>query len=154
VFDLLKKIKHNQFGTLIINLVVSIGVIVLLMTISLPYLRRYQPNMKLSAESRSLVADLRYAQQLTVTEQAVHTVDFNLGGDSYQIIKTGVASTTVKTVEFDPEVSFQQITGLTDNRVVFNYYGGVSQSGQVVLINTNFKTTTINIKPSGYIQLE
>lgn len=154
MFDLFKKTKHNQSGTLLVNLVVGLGVITLLMTISIPYLRRYQPNMKLDGQSRSLAADLRYAQQLTVTEQAVHAVDFNLGGDSYQIIKIGVASTTVKTVEFDPEVSFQQITGLTDNRVVFNYYGGVSQSGQVVLINTNFKTATINIKPSGYVQLE
>lgn len=154
MFDRFKKTKPNQSGTLLINLAVGLGVIALLMTISIPYLRRYQPNMKLDAESRSLAANLRYAQQLTVTEQAVYTVDFNLGGDSYQIIKTGVASTTIKTVEFDPEVSFQQITGLTDNRVVFNYYGGVSQSGQVVLINTNFKTAAINIKPSGYIKLE
>ena len=130
------------------------GVITLLATISIPYLKKYQPNLKLNATARDLTADLRYAQQLTVTEQATYLVDLDLDGDSYQILKGGIATTTIKTVEFDPSVSFQQIIGLTDNQVVFNFYGGVSESGQVILVNTNNKTATINIKPSGYIQLE
>jgi len=136
------------------EILVVFGVIALLATISIPYLKKYQPNLKLNATARDLTADLRYAQQLTVTEQATYLVDLDLDGDSYQILKGGIATTTIKTVEFDPSVSFQQIIGLTDNQVVFNFYGGVSESGQVILVNTNNKTATINIKPSGYIQLE
>ena len=136
------------------NVLVVLGIIALLTTISIPYIRQYQPSLKLNATARSLTADLRYAQQLTVTEQAIYSVDFNLGDSSYQVLKDGVATTTIKTVKFDSSVSFQQITGLTNNRVVFNFYGGVSESGRVVLVNTNNKTAVINIKPSGYIQLE
>lgn len=144
--------KKNQ-GSLLLNILVSLGVIALMATISIPYLKKYQPNLKLNATARDLTADLRYAQQLTITEQVIHSVKFDLADDSYQILKSGVATTTIKTVEFDSDVSFQQITGLSDNQVIFNFYGGVSESGQVTLINTNNKTAIINIKPSGYVQL-
>jgi len=146
--------KKNQYGHLLLNLIVTLGIIAILSTISIPYIRKYQPNLKLSAASRELTADLRLAQQLTVTEQVIHNVSFNLYNDSYNILRIGVATTTVKTVALDSDLNFQQITGLTNNQVVFNYYGGVSESGQIVLINANAKTATINIKPSGYVQLQ
>jgi len=136
------------------EVLVVAGIIVLLAGISIPYLKKYQPNLKLNAMARGLTSDMRLAQQLTVTEQIVHIVSFDLGNDAYNILKLGVATTTIKSVEFNSEVSWQQITGLTNNQVVFNFYGGVSEAGQLVLINTNSQTATINIKPSGYIQLE
>ncbi len=145
--------KKNQ-GSLLLNVLVSFGIIALMATISIPYIRQYQPNLKLNATARDLTADLRYAQQLTVTEQVAYLVDFDLDNDSYQILKSGVATPTIKTVEFDSSVNFQQITGLSNNQVVFNFYGGVSESGQIILVNTNGKTATINVKPSGYVQLE
>jgi len=136
------------------EILVAASIIVLLAGISIPYLRKYQPNLKLNATARGLTSDMRLAQQLTVTEQVVHIVDFNLVNDAYNILRLGDATTTIKSIEFDPEVSWQQITGLTDNQVYFNFYGGVRESGQLSLNNTNNKTATINIKPSGYIQLE
>ncbi len=145
---------HNKFGHLLIHLLVVLSVIALLTTISIPYIKKYQPNLKLSATARNLTADLRYAQQLTITEQVAYLVDLDLASDSYRILKTGAATTTIKTVEFDPKVSYDHIIGLSSNQVIFNYYGGVSQPGQIILININGKTATINIKPSGYVQLE
>ncbi|MDD5032478.1 MAG: hypothetical protein PHR36_05600, partial [Patescibacteria group bacterium] len=127
--------KKNQ-GSLLLNVLVSFGIIALIATISTPYIRQYQPNLKLNATARDLTSDLRYAQQLTITEQAVYLVELDSGSDSYQILKGGVATTTIKTVEFDSSVNFQQITGLTENQVVFNFYGGVSESGQIILVNT------------------
>jgi len=150
---MIKKYNKDQRGHLLINLLVAFGVFTLLVTISIPYLRKYQPNLKLNATARDLTTDLRLAQQLTVTEQVIHSVTFDLVSDSYQILRSGVATTTIKEVSFDPEISFQQVVDLTDNQVVFNYYGGVSESGQIYLINTEGNTAEINIKPSGYISL-
>ena len=135
------------------ELLVVLGIIALLATITVPYLKKYQPNLKLNATARDLTSNLRYAQQLTVTEQKIHLVSFDLANDRYDILKIDVATTTVKTVVLDSEVSFKQINDLTNNEVVFNFYGGVSQSGQIILTNTNNVDATINIKPSGYIQL-
>ena len=138
---------------MLLNLVVSLGIIALLTTIAIPYLRKYQPNLKLNGIARDLTSDLRFAQQLTVTEQAVHKVKFNLVNNSYQILKITTATSTVKGVSLDPQINFQQISGFTNNEVTFNYYGGVSQAGQIILSNINGLTATINVKPSGYIQL-
>lgn len=146
-------LKNNN-GSFLINIIVTLGIIAFLSSISIPYLKKYQPNLKLNSTARNLTADLRYAQQLTITEQVAHSVNFNLEDDSYQILKLAAATTTIKVVEFVPEVNFQQIVGLPDNLVVFNFYGGVSDSGQIILINTNGKIATINIKPSGYVQLK
>ena len=84
----------------------------------------------------------------------MHLVDFDLTQDKYDILKIDSATTTIKSVDLDPEISFQEITGLANNQAVFNYYGGVSQAGTVILTNTNNVDATVNIKPSGYIQLQ
>ena len=139
---------------MLIDLLVAISIIALLSTLAIPYLRKYQPNLKLNATARDLTADLRYAQQLTVAEQKIHLVVFDIIDNNYQILKIDTATTTVKTVTFESEVSIKEIIDLTDNKVVFNYYGGVSQAGEIILTNTNNVTATINIKPSGYIQLQ
>lgn len=139
---------------MLVDLLVALSIIAFLSTLTIPYLKRYQPNLKLNATARDLTTDLRYAQQLTVTEQKVHLVKFNLLNDKYDILKVDSATTTIKTVILDPEISIKQITGLTNDQVVFNFYGGVSQPGQIILTNTNNVDAAINIKPSGYIQLE
>ncbi|MDD4900705.1 MAG: hypothetical protein PHS62_01165 [Patescibacteria group bacterium] len=126
----------------------------MLSAITLPYLRKYQPNLKLSATARDLTSDIRYAQQLTITEQKVHLVAFYLELNKYEILKIDAATSTIKSVNLDSEIHFQSISGLPSNQIVFNYYGGVSNSGQIILNNINNAAKTINIKPSGYVQLE
>lgn len=148
------RLRQNFKGSMLIELLVVLGIIALLSAIAIPNIRKYQPNLKLHATARDLTTDIRYAQQLTVTEQKVHLVKFNDAQDKYEILKIDAATTTVKSVNLDSEISFKEITGLTDNQIVFNFYGGVSQSGQVTLTNINNTTAIINIKPSGYIQLE
>ena len=139
---------------MLIDLLVTLGIIALMSTITIPYLRKYQPNLKLNGAARDLTTDLRLTQQLTVTEQKVHLVSFDIANGKYYILKLNPATTTVKTAVLDTEINFKKITGLTSNQVVFNFYGGVSQAGQVVLTNSNNVDAIINIKPSGYIQLE
>lgn len=145
--------RENRRGGMLIDLLVALGIIALMSTITIPYLRKYQPNLKLDGAARNLAGDLRLAQQLTITEQKVHLVSFDLINDQYNILRIDAATTTIKTVSLDPEVSLKQITGLADNQAVFNYYGGVSQPGSIILTNTNNVDATINIKPSGYVQL-
>ena len=136
-----------------IDLLVVLGIIALLSTLAIPYIRKYQPNLKLSATARNLTADIRYAQQLTVTEQKVYLVNFDAEHEKYNILKIDTATTTIKTVNLDAEVSFKEISGLADNQIIFNFYGGVSLPGQIVLTNINNATSIINIKPSGYVEL-
>lgn len=149
-----KKLRHNQKGLSLVEILGVLGIIVLLATISIPYIKKFQPNLKLNATARELTTDLRYAQQLTVTEQVVHIVELDIMNDKYEILRLGVSTTTIKAVKLDSEVMISQINGLTNNQVRFNSYGAVSEAGDITLINTNNKTARINVKPSGYIRLE
>ena len=150
-FNYLKKNK----GFTLMELIVVCGIIALMSAISIPYLRKYQPSLKLSAESKELAGNLRLAQQLTITEQVPYQILFNFSGNSYSLLRLIAPSTTetISTINLDPEVAFQSITGLTGNLVQFNSYGAVSEAGDVILINTNGKTQSILIKPSGYVQV-
>lgn len=148
------RLRQNFQGSMLIDLLVTLGIIALLSTISIPYIRKYQPNLKLHATARDLTTDLRYAQQLTITEQKIYQVAVDPANNRYLIQKIDTATTTIKTVILESEISIKQIIDLTDNRIIFNYYGGVSQAGKIILTNINNVTATINIKPSGYIQLE
>jgi Tfp pilus assembly protein FimT len=145
--------RISESGSVLMSFIVSLGIIALLSAVSIPYIKQYQPNLKLNSDAKIITSDLRYAQQLTITEQITHKVSFNIESDTYNIIKNTEPATTIKTVTLDSEVSFQSITGLTNNEVIFNYYGGVSEPGQIILTNINSKTKTIDVKPSGYIQL-
>jgi len=145
--------KNFQKGALLMNVMVSISIMVLLTTLSIPYFKEYQTNLKLSSAVKSLGSDLRYAQQLTISEQIPHQVVLDRINSSYELLKIDLATTTIKNIEFDPEISYQQISSLTNDKVIFNSYGGVSEAGQIILQNSAGQTNVINIKPSGYIEL-
>lgn len=144
-------IFKNSFT--LIELLIVIGIIGILALIGIPSFRYYQPTLQLSGTTRTLVTDLRYAGQLAVTEQIEHGVRFSTTTDQYQIIRYGVTEEILKSKDFPEEVSFQQITGLTNDEVIFNPYGAAKETGTVTLINTKNSTITIDIRPSGFVKI-
>jgi len=152
---MLKKVK-TQSGGMLISVLASIGILLAMATISIPYLRKFQPNLKLTGTANDISADLKYAQQLTITEQIIYAVYFDNTLDKYYIYRLNppAATSTIKSVTLPAEVSINNVTGLTGNIVRFNSYGSVSESGEIELINTNNSTATIKIKPSGFIKIE
>ncbi len=141
-------------GIMLINILIGISILAVLATLSIPYFRKFESNLQLSSAARDLVTDLRYAQQLTVSEQIPYIIHLDDTNNSYQILKIDSATTTIKSINLPEEASFQSINDLSGNNVYFNSFGGVKESGSIVLVNTNSLTKTINIKPSGYVQLE
>ena len=135
-------------------MIVSLAILATLITLTIPNLRQYKPNLILSGFSQDLVSDLRYAQQLTITEQIQHLLFFDSSNNNYQILKFDGATSTLRTVSLPTELHYQSIAGFTYDLVKFNSYGGVSENGSITLINDNNNTKTITVKPSGYILLE
>ena len=137
----------------LIELLVVIGIIGILALIGIPTFRAYQPNLELSGTVRELVTDLRYAEGLAVTEQIDHGVRFFFEAGQYQIIRYGASEEIIKSKNLPQGVSFQEITGFTDNQAVFNPYGAAREAGIITFINTKNSTTTIDIRPSGFIKI-
>jgi len=148
-------IMRPQKGFTIAEILVVVSVMALLTAISIPLLARFQPNLKLNGAGRMLAADLRLAQQLTVTEQTIHLVSLNISGGAYDILSLGAATTTVKSVTLPTDVSFDTAS-TTVSEIRFNSYGGASgeSDGRIQLKNTNDKELIINIKASGYVEIK
>lgn len=140
----------SEKGFTLFEVMVSMAIVMTMATISTPFIKRYQPNLKLDGTSRDLTSDLRLAQQYSIAEQVVHYVEIATSTRQYALYKTG-SSTPIKTYSLPNEINFQSVDGFTNNRISFNAYGAVSESGSIVLSNDQ-KNKTINIKPSGYVE--
>lgn len=144
--------RCNQ-GGMLVSVLLSMGIMLIVLVVSIPLFRQYQPNMRLAAAAREMTTNLRYSQQQTIAEQVPYWVEFSPMLHNYRILKTGPATTTIKVVDLPADVEFHSITGLTDDRVVYNAYGAAAESGEIVLYNINGQTRTVSVKLSGYVQL-
>lgn len=151
----MKIIRHPQklHGFTLIEIIAVLAIFGLLTLISLPVYKQIKPNLTLNAEARDLVSNLKYAQQLSVTEQVNYAVVFNQALNQYAIINN-VTGATVKTKILNNLISIQSIDDLTDNKAVFNVTGAAVENGSVIITNINNSTFTISIKPSGYVKIE
>ena len=146
--------KKPRNGFLLINLIITIGVIALIATATFPALYTYQPALRLKGESRALIAQLREAQQRTITEQISHYVFIDTAHNRYQLFRDENPDVLLSTTVLDGGISISDVSDITADSVVFNSYGAVSDGGNIVLINGLANTRTIVIRPSGYVRLE
>ena len=119
----------------------------------MPIYLQIRPTLTLNSETRDVVSDLRYAQQLAVTEQTNYSIELNQAQNKYTITNTET-STIVKDENIKTGISIQSISGFTTDTIIFNVTGAALESGSFTLANLNNATTTITIKPSGYVKIE
>jgi len=143
----------NLRGFTLVELIIVIGIIVIISTISVPFYQNTAQNLNLSSVARSLASDLRYAQQLSVSTQDQYGVIFNLPENSYHIINQ-TQNQTIRQQFLHDNITIQSINGLSNNSIFFNPAGAVSESGIITLTNPNNRTTNIEIKPSGYVKIQ
>lgn len=138
----------------LVEVLIVIAIISVIAGVSWSTFKVLQPSLQLASIARDLTTDLRYAQQLAVTEQVNHGVRFSTTADEYQIIRYGTTTEEILRKSLPENVDFQEIVGFSNNEVIFNPYGAVKTAGTVCLINTKNTTTTIEIKPSGFVKIK
>lgn len=135
---------------------IAVGILLVVVGLSIIMLRGIQPGLELRGTARDLVTDLRYAQQLAVSEQVSHGLLFSTTTeDKYQIIKHEGTTSTIKEVVLPEGVNFKQISPFTGQEVRFNPYGAVegSESGTITLENIKQVTLTVEVRPSGFVRI-
>ena len=144
--------KNSASGFSLIEMLIAIGIIAMIAAISTPFYRSFVLNMDLKAAARDLASDLRYAQQQAVTTQINQQVFFYPSQNYYNVINAST-SAIIKTRRIQSPITIQSVTSLPSNTVTYIPTGAATSSGIITLINSNFKTSTVEIKPSGYVEI-
>jgi len=139
-------------GFSLIELMIIIGVIGILSLATIPAFRAYGPRLELSGTARELAGDLRYIQQLAVTEQKEYCIKFFPVEKKYQTLQCG-AGIFLKEKILPAQIQTLTVEGLTNNEVRYNPYGAVREAGNVILTNVKGQTKTVSIKPSGFVDV-
>ena len=142
----------NLKGFTTFELIVGASIIILITLVSLPLLTSYKKTTALRNEARLLATNLRLTQQLAVSEQIIYSLDLKYEPDSYEIINPS-SGKIIKTVQLNQAVNFSQITGLSTSTVQFTGAGAALETGTIELSNGLNQISTLEIKPSGYVQV-
>lgn len=145
--------KNKGGGFTLLEILTVIAIIGTLTLISMPIYRQIKPTLALSSVTRDIVSDLRYTQQLAVTEQNNYSVLFDQVFNQYTIIKTET-NEIIKEQNLNSGISIYSTSGFSTSTVTFNVTGAALESGTITIINSNNATTTISVKPSGYVKIE
>ena len=143
----------GSHGFTLAELLVIIGIIAVIATVSLPVYRSISMNINLTSAGRDMATDLRFAQQQAVTTQAGYRVAFYIGSNSYAIINVETGA-TAKSRTLKAPITIVSVTGLTGDAVTFNATGAVDSAGIITLANPNGRRIAIDIKPSGYVKVQ
>lgn len=137
----------------LIELLITISIIGIISLISLPIYKTLIPNIDLNSTVRDVASDLRYAQQMAVTEQIIYSVIFDSNYNRYSIIKNNT-NEVIKTKNLPSTISINFLSEFSGNKVQFIATGAAIESGSISFINTKAKILTIEIKPSGYVKIQ
>ncbi len=150
------KFLNSNNGFTLIEIFIVISIIFIITGIFFGGLKTLQPSMRLDGVVRDLTTNLRYAQQQAVSEQFNYGISFFMGTNEYQILKYITPTTTEEILKksLTQGISFYEVKDFTDDIVIFNPYGSVTEAGSISLINDKQEIKIINIRPSGFIKIE
>ena len=145
----MKKYINKIQALTLIELLAVISIMGIMASITAGFIKFYQPTIQLIGASRTLKSNLETVRAKTVAEQQTYSIKFNTSENSYEL---KLLSSIISTIEFPDPVSFVSVGPFTNDTISFNKAGAASESGSIILTNTNGDQRIITISPSGYVQ--
>lgn len=142
----------KQSGLTLIELLIVIFIVGILVLIGSPAFKNFQPGLQLRSAARDLISDLRYVQQLAITEQLEYCLQIFPSEKKYQMFQCG-QSEILEEKSFPEKIEQVTVSGLTDNEVRYNPYGAVAEGGSIILENSKGETKTVLVKISGFVKI-
>lgn len=145
-------IVPKKRGFTLIEIIIVVSVILVVFTISFFGFKTIQPTLQLSGAARDLITDIRYVQQITLTEQLNYCVKLFPSEKKYQVLKCDGSKIVFEKI-LPSQITDFRILGFTNDTIEYNPYGAVKESGTIILENNINKTKTIEIRPSGFVKI-
>jgi len=145
--------KPDQKAFTLIEIMVGITITGIMAALTVIAFARYQPSLELLSVSRDMVSNLRYAQQLAIAQQVNYGIRFYPDQKKYQVVKYSDPEELMKNVFLPSKITLDQIN-FTGSQVKFNIYGAAVEAGTIVIVNKDNNTSTIEVKPSGFVKLK
>ncbi|MDD4625005.1 MAG: prepilin-type N-terminal cleavage/methylation domain-containing protein [Candidatus Pacebacteria bacterium] len=143
--------EKNGKGFSLIEIMIVFAVAGIMAGLCLFSFSLYRPALELSNTSKEIISNMRYAQQLAVSQQINYGVYFYPSEKKYQVIKCSQPEELIKNIFLPSAISLRQIN-FTDNKLIFNIYGAAVEAGSITIENNEYSTSTVEVKPSGFIK--
>jgi len=150
----MKKNTNNPKGLTLIEIMITISIIIILLGISIVFIKEYNVKVQLVVTSSELKSNINKAREKTISEQKIYGIHFFESENRYEFILAESPENPIESYTLDQGIWFSQISSFTDDILKFNKAGGASESGIIILENTDQNNKTITINPSGYIYAE
>lgn len=138
-------------GFTLIELIIIIVIVSLLGLIGVRSFVSYQEGVEGTGEAQELINDLRYAKQMSISEQIHYGIVFDFEDNSYELIKEEEERVVIKQKKLPERVNLKPVDQYSEVR--FTRFGAVFKSGEVILSDSS-SSRKIIIKPSGFINVQ
>ncbi|MDP3995466.1 MAG: GspH/FimT family pseudopilin [bacterium] len=150
----MKRIKNRQNGVTLMELLAVIAVLGILATVGAGILRAHRPAIALYVEARQLRQTLEEARSRTIAEQQNYGVRLLEEAGVWELVLEDSGITVLSEHALSAGISYEVVPAFQNNIARFNTAGAASESGTIVLVNTDGETRSIVINPSGYVHTD
>ncbi|MAG44474.1 hypothetical protein CL633_01135 [bacterium] len=143
----------NLSGFSLIEILIIIALIGILAGISFPIWRNASCSADLKNDTREIIAQLRLAQQNTITEQVAYLIRFDDLVNKYELIQN---QEIIQAFNLKEDIRFKSINIQDETQEIkFTSIGAPFAFGDITLESISSlcqdKTSQIKITPAGYI---
>lgn len=155
MIQLTKQFVKKYWGVTLIELLTVVAIIGILTAVGAPTVAHFLPGIQLNGSARVLSANLREAQERTITEQKPHLIRFSTTSPFYyELIRIDDGDEElIKKINLASSITISLQPSITNNQIVFSTDGGPSSNGQITL-TINGASKIVSVSPAGFIKIE